>query len=452
MSRAMVCGKVKRDAMTRHNSLTSMRWLLITLAALPSSSALADSRYQAVADDANPRLQDAVTRALPDIQARSLAWQPRTGYLQDLLRRLAVPAASQVLVFSKTSLQRELIGPATPRAVYFNDDIYVGFVPGGDIEIASVDPERGAVFYVIEQRQPKRGAAAPVRHGHECLECHDSDLSGGVPGFIMRSVLPDARGIPVLTAGSFLTNASSPLGERWGGWYVTGQHGGAPHLGNTVLREAASAAATELQTRAANLQRLDEFAATDNYLGPGSDAVALLVLAHQVHVHNLITRAALETRLALHDEAVMNEALGRPASHRAPTTMQRVRSAGEPLVQALLFSSEASLGGAVVDDSPFAQGFSARGPRDARGRSLRELDLHRRLLRYPCSWLIYGAGFDGLPPLMADYVHQRLYEVLTGRDQSPAFAHLSRTDRQAIFEILRATKPSFRRVSTARAG
>ncbi|MHC5544150.1 hypothetical protein ACYOEI_38475, partial [Singulisphaera rosea] len=95
----------------------------------------------------------------------------------------------------------------------------------------------------------------------------------------------------------------------------------------------------------------------------------------------------------------------------------------------------------VAGTSDFAREFAARGPRDPRGRSLREFDLERRLFKYPCSYLVYSEAFDALPGPAKTYLYTRLLDVLTGRDTSPAFARLSADDRRNTLEILLATKP-----------
>ena len=88
----------------------------------------------------------------------------------------------------------------------------------------------------------------------------------------------------------------------------------------------------------------------------------------------------------------------------------------------------------------FAREFQEQGPRDHAGRSLRELDLTGRMFRYPCSFLIYSAAFDALPAVVRDRFYRRLWEVLTGVDQTPAYARLTAADRKAVYEILLDTK------------
>ena len=107
----------------------------------------------------------------------------------------------------------------------------------------------------------------------------------------------------------------------------------------------------------------------------------------------------------------------------------------------MLFIDEAPLPGPVAGTTAFAANFNASGRRDSRGRSLRDLDLHRRLLKYPCSYLIYSEPFDRMPPAARAVVYARLWEVLSGRERSERYNVLSAADRQAILEILRETKP-----------
>jgi hypothetical protein len=246
--------------------------------------------------------------------------------------------------------------------------------------------------------------------------------------------------MPVYNAGTFLTGHESPLDERWGGWYVTGTHGEARHMGNAVVRDRK--APEELDRNAgANVTDLSDRFDARPYLAPHSDIVALMVLEHQTQLHNLITAAGYQARLALHYEQGINEALGRPPGAMSPSTARRYEAPAEELVKYLLFAEEAPLEAPVAGTSGFAQEFAAKGPRDSRGRSLRDFDLTTRLFRYPCSYLIYSEAFDALPEPAKAYVYRRLEEILTGRDQSPAFARLSADDRRAILEILRDTKP-----------
>ncbi len=376
-----------------------------------------------------------------DSGAFKLDFNSRNGYLQAVLRKLKVPAASQVLVFSKTSFQRQLIEPDSPRALYHNDHVYVGWLQGAPmLEIETIDPQLGAVFYVLEQ-QP---AAKPkfVRQTYECLQCHTGAMTQGVPGTIMRSVYTRADGQPDFRAGTFITTDQSPIEERWGGWYVTGTHGRMRHMGNVVAR-GPDGEPTLDREKGANVIDLRPFVDTTPYINRHSDIVSLMVMEHQAHVQNLITKANYHTRMALRYEALLNKELGRPVGFRSDSTISRVSSVCEPLVKSLLFSQEAPIAGPVAGTSGFAGQFQALGVRDKLGRSLRDFDLKTRLMRYPCSYLIYSDAFNGLPALAKGTVYARLWEILDGRDRTAAFAHLSDADRVAIREILVDTKPDF---------
>jgi hypothetical protein len=392
------------------------------------------SYSSAPADNAITRLQQRI-----ETGGVHLARDESFGYLRALLHDLRVPVSSQTLVFSKTSFQRDRITPRTPRAVYFGDDAYVGFCRDGEVlEVAAVDPRLGTVFYTLEQKPAEKPRFA--RQNDACLICHASSFNQGLPGHLIRSVYPDAGGLPMLSLGSHRIDHTSPLEQRWGGWYVTGTSGRQNHLGNMIL-EAEPPPGPIDNAAGRNVTDLRKRFDTSAYLSPHSDLVALMVLEHQTEMHNRIGRAALQTRLALYEEADMNKALGRPTDFRSETTERRIAAAGEPLVQYLLFSGEAKLSDAIQGTSDFAREFAAQGPRDGRGRSLRDLDLKRRLLRYPCSYLIYTAAFDALPGPVKDYVLRRTWEVLCGKDTSPEFAHLSPEDRKAVLEILHDTKP-----------
>jgi hypothetical protein len=261
-----------------------------------------------------------------------------------------------------------------------------------------------------------------------------------LPGHFVRSVFADRQGLPVLSAGSFRTDHASPLRERWGGWYVTGTSGKQMHLGNLIAGDKGRVEAED-NAAGVNVTDLHDRFTAGLYPTPHSDIVALMVLEHQAEGHNRLTRANLLTRVALHDEAELNKALGRPAEYRSDSTVSRIRTAGEPLVKYLLFSGEAKLTDRLEGTSGFAREFAARGPRDIHGRSLRDFNLERRMFKYPLSYLIYSRSFDELPGPVRDYVWRRLWEVLSGGDSDADFAHLSNGDRRAILEILRDTKP-----------
>jgi hypothetical protein len=379
-----------------------------------------------------------------DLQAQfennsvSLKYEPEQGYLRDLLEKLKVDPVSQVLVFSKTSEQRDRIAPRTPRAIYFNDDVYVGYCHNGDvIELSVADSALGAVFYTVDQRDNTKPALE--RQTQRCLQCHGTSQTDNIPGFMMRSLYVDGGGQPILSEGGRYVDDTTPLADRWGGWYVTGKLNGQQHLGNLIIRDR-SAPKPWRDDASHDVTELHNQISVGNYLTPHSDAVALMILSHQTYVHNLITKANFTARQALRYQVEFNRALGNPPDEKLESVTHRIEGAGDKLVAGLLFVDEAPIERPIEGNSGFAEKFVQAGPRDKKGRSLRDFDLHTRLFRYPCSYLIYSRGFDELPPPMKSYVAARLKDILEGGG-GDSFSHLSADDRQAILEILRDTKP-----------
>ena len=383
-----------------------------------------------------------VSKLLAELESgtKSLEYEEDRGYLRSLLAALEVPVSSQMLVFSKTSLQRDRIAPRTPRAIYFSDDVYVGFCQNGEVlEVSAVDPQLGAVFYTLDQ-EPSQPPALR-RQLDNCLICHGSSQTKEVPGHLVRSVFADASGQPILASGTYRIDQTSPLSQRWGGWYVTGTHGTQKHLGNLIVKSREPPDEDIDNSAGQNVTDLTPFFPPKNYLTPHSDLVALMVLEHQATGHNLLVRANFQTRQALHYQQALNRELGEPAGHVWDSTRSRIKSVCEPLVEYMLYSGEASLTAPLVGTSQFASEFAARGPRDSQGRSLRDFDLTKRMFRYPCSYLVYSDSFATLPSEAKDYVWRRMDEILHGKDNGPKFAHLSVADRQAILEILGETLP-----------
>jgi hypothetical protein len=366
-----------------------------------------------------------------------LDYDDKHDYLPAILKELDIPVSSQSLVFSKTSLQLHRISPETPRAIYFNDDVYVGWVQDGYmIEFASMDDQLGGVFYTL-----RLGGDSPqlsLDRGN-CISCHASMRTQRVPGFFIRSVFPREDGRPRETGT--VTDHRSPFEGRWGGWYVTGTHGQMRHLGNEIATDPEVSEKLDVE-RGANVTSVADRLDLSRYLSPHSDMVALMVMEHQMQMHNYITLANYETRKAIAADQKASEANATP-SELSDEARKRIEVAGNKLVEYLLFSKEAPLAAQVKGTSDFAQEFMARGPEDSQGRSLRTLDLGSRLFKYPCSYLIYSSSFDALPEPMMNFVRQRVTSVLNGEDKSEAFSHLTKADRESIRAILVETKPGF---------
>lgn len=362
----------------------------------------------------------AVNRRIREGSVR-LRFDPATGYLRSVLEALNVPLESQSLVFSQTSFQAPLINMHNPRAVYFNDTVAVGWVRGGKVlEIAAQDPRQGVLFYSLDQ-QP---AAVPqLTRNDDCLACHLSWDTLGVPGLLVQSVfpLPDDKNA---YATGFITDHRSPLSERWGGWYVTGRHGATRHMGNVPVMPA-DMGKSKLGDPIRALDSLAGQFDLKDYPSPYSDVVAQMVLAHQARMTNLITRLGWEARVA--------------AADATPDGNARIQEAVDDLADYLLFVDETALQSPVRGTSAFAERFAPQGPRDRQGRSLRQLDLERRLMKYPCSYMIYSEAFAALPGKTRDQVYARMWRILSGQETAPRYTRRSRADRQAIVEILRET-------------
>jgi hypothetical protein len=393
---------------------------------------------------------DAVTRLQARLAAgeKKLPFNDANGYLLSVLEALSVPVESQVLVFSKTSFQAPRIAPRTPRALYFNDSVSVGWVRGGDVlELAAVDPAQGTIFYTLDQNPA--GPPQFVRRD-SCLQCHASPSTVGVPGFLVRSVYPEPTGMPMFRAGSFVTDHRSPFKERWGGWYVSGTHGAQAHMGNSYVRPESEPVQLDSEG-AQNLTDLSARFDAGAWLSPHSDIVALMVLEHQARMTNLITRVGWETRMALHSQEEMNRILERPAGELSESAARRINSGVEELLGYMLFTDEIALEAPVEGTSGFAEVFASAGLKDKRGRSLRDFDMKTRMFRHPCSYLIYSEAFDALPAAAKQRTYWRLHEILTASDPGPKYARLSRADRNAIYQILLETKkglPDYWRAAT----
>ena len=347
------------------------------------------------------------------------------GFLPGLLSSLDVNVDSQLLVFSKTSFHANLISPAAPRAVYFNDNVFVGFAQRGDLELATLDPIEGVLFYTLEATPAHEPRF--LRREAECATCHGL---GRASSLITQSVFPDPQGNALFLPGVTPPppDHTTPLEQRWGGWYVTGTHGSQHHMGNAVVPDPYSSQELQ-QDGTQNLISLKAKVDLRPYLAQTSDLVALMTFEHQIRMSNLIARISGQAREA-------------EQSTRADAAAAESLKAGiEEMLQYMLFVEEAPLREPLRGVSSFTSTFPARGPRDRQGRSLRDFDLQTRIFRYPLSYMIYSASFDAIPDATKARVYQRLFEILTNKDASGRFARVSAADRRAIFEILRETKP-----------
>jgi hypothetical protein len=352
-----------------------------------------------------------------------LAFDERAGYLASVLEALHVPVASQMLVMSKTGVQALYTEPANPRAIFFNDEVAVGYIHGAPLlELAVQDPEQGVLFYTVEQ---KPQAQPHFDRPSACVRCHQVYTTLHVPGLFARSTFVARDGLPLGQFGTYDLDDRTPFAKRWGGWYVTGTHGAMRHMGNAIVT-APGDYQSAISDRTLNRTSLAGAFDATTYPSAHSDIVALMVFAHQAHMTNLITRIGWEARIA---------ADGKPPDAGSGV----LHDAIDELVDYALFIDEQPLTAPVAGTSGFAAEFAARGPADHSGRSLRQLDLERRLFRYPCSFMLYSPAFRALPDAVRQAVYARIWDVLSGRDPAPRYARLSATDRTAVAQILRET-------------
>jgi hypothetical protein len=411
-------------------------WIVLAVSGVVLADRLEDTLYVPLDDEAiqyaGPT-SDPVSHLEKQLEAgkAKLEYAPRgLGYLPAVLKQLGINIDSQVLVFSRTSIQNTHISPRTPRAIYFNDDTAVGFVQNGDVlELSAIDSKQGAIFYSLDTEKTERPEFA---RRDDCLRCHQGPPTMGIPGILVSSVHPLTDPAARESHGSaFITDDRTSFEERWGGWYVTGTHGSQIHLGNNPDLVDPLNPGRPVNEGTQNVTSLADRFDTSRYLAPTSDIVALMTLEHQTRMTNLMTRIGWDARIALREGKGKLDNAGR----------DRIYPEIEELLGYMLFVDEEPLKEPVAGVSTFTKAFAVRGPRDSKGRSLRDFDLQKRLFRYPLSYMIYSLAFDGMPEVVRDRVYQRLYDVVTGKDQSKTFAVISPDDRAAVLEIVRRTKP-----------
>ena len=360
---------------------------------------------------------------------RQLDTSGEIPFLKSLLQELDVPVSSQMLVYSVTSLQKNLISPRRPRALYFNDDTYVGYVPGGRVEVISLDPDLGGIFYIFDRFRP--GQMAQAERTDECMTCHAPRHLQEIPGLVIESVVPGITGGGEKAFRRERSGHDIPFSERFGGWHVTGAQGFPRHWGNLLLEY------TPEGRRERPIQPGDLFDLT-LYPLPTSDLLPQLLHEHQVGFVNRALQATYRTRSLLQEKGAKPDAVS-----------DELDQLSLGLVKYLLFADEVPLPVGVTGSAEFKQGFAAGVRRSASGVSLRDLDLSNRLLRYRCSYMIYSPAFTGLPMELKKRVMQQLYTALEDTSPQSPFGYLPPDEKRTILGILRETLPEFAQQSGA---
>ena len=341
--------------------------------------------------------------------------------LTSLLKALGIPATSQLLVYSATSFQGGLIQPSNPRALYFNDEVYLGYVPGGRFEVAAIDPELGPIFRIF---RPTTNGRPEITRSERCMNCHAARTSQQVPGLLAESVICAASGASLDGFRREQVGHTIPLALRFGGWHVTG-----PQAHDLPLANLIGTAAPGGYTRVADPP--GSLFDWSRYPVRTSDLLPHLLHEHQLGFHNLVTLAVYRTRDAL------DAGHGTLRPEDAPTLDTLARQ----LTRYLLFADEAALPpGGVQPDPAYVRDFLARRLAASDGTALRDLDLRTRLLRFRCSYMIHAQSFAALPVEFKSRVLTGLTAALREANAAPEFAYLPADEKRAILLILRETK------------
>ena len=440
---------------TENTKRWSSRLVLIVAMLLAISARAMEEMYeQTPMNYSASQPQDAITR----LRARLADGAVKLGgrdreFVSGLLRELDISVESQVVVFSKTSFQRSLINPDRPRAIYFSDDCYIGWVPSGFVEIITVDPKLGPVFYSLDPTvKPANVTSNRFVRDSDCLRCHGGTFVRGIPGVFVRSLHTDQNGEPLLKGGSEVVDFRTPFTERWGGWYVTGKHGRALHRGNVFTQEKGDELMVDFK-RGANVTDLARFFDTDRYLTNSSDIVALLVLEHQTAMQNTITRAGMNCRRMLDYQQALQRGLKESSTEELAYASVRsvFEGAVREIVDDLLFYKEAQLPDGLEGSPAFQHAFQKNARRSTDGHSLKAFSLKGQLFKNRCSYLIYSDSFLALPPQLTKRVYARLEQILKASDPEPRYSYLGSGERMRIAEILRETHSEYRSFLAAQA-
>lgn len=422
-----------------------MKIPLLFLALATTAFAQSNDYEQPPISYSDSTAHDAISRLQDRLNKRELKFEgTEKEVVAQVLKAMGISEKTQVVLFSKTSVQRVRISPQNPRAFYFNDETYIGYVPGGLIEGAAIDPELGPIFYAFDPTERSARQVQRFRRDQNCLSCHAANFTRDIPGVFVRSVFAEATGSPIFSAGSEVVDYTTPLEQRWGGWYVTGRHGALRHRGNAFASDNGKEVTLDVE-KGANLDKLNQFYDTTLHLEPTSDIGSLMVLEHQLAFQQTLTRAVHECRRMLHYQHGLQESFKEPITDTP--SYDSVKSVfannAQAVLDVLLYKDEAKLpDGGIKGSKAFVKAYQDGGRRTKDGRSLRDLDFKTRIARYRCSHLIYTEQFQKLPkPLFAQVV-ERLGHILTDPKPEKRYAYLADDERKAIAEILRETAPA----------
>ena len=407
-------------------------WRMMIVAVAGAATAFSQIGFDGDIDDPphNYRLrtpQDRFTRLKAALESGEIALDRSSekAFLVSLLKALNVPVTSQMLVFSTTSLQLNVISPANPRALYFNEDLYVGFIPRGRLEIVSLDPELGGIFYIADI--PDETRAFRAERSDRCMNCHVSEDTRYVPGLAIRSVIPGPGGGSLEGYRRGESGHGIPFNQRFGGWHVTGRHGITNHLGNLTGRMTAGEIITISNPPGSRFS-------FEKYPVATSDILPQLLHEHQAGFVNRVVEAGYRSRAALH---ASNGKL-------TPAQATELDEQAKIITRYVLFADEVPLSaGGVEGDAAYKADFLSTRRATADGISLKDFDLRTRLFKHRCSYMIYSPVFAGLPVPMKERIYRALASALNTTNPNKDYAYLPAAEKEAIRRILAATLPDF---------
>lgn len=342
------------------------------------------------------------------------------AFLSSLLQALNVPVSSQMLVFSASSLQSEIINPRNPRALYFNEDTYIGWVPGGLVEIIAADPEMGPIFYVFDRLRPG-GPVPNVTRSTKCMNCHAGNATRRLPGLIAESLLVSQAGSSLETYRRDVQGHQIPLENRFGGWHLTGEHNLTDNKANVMGL-----------TRNGRIEKTPvppgQFSNLDLHLLPTSDILPHLVHEHQMGFENRLVYAIYTMRqLKAENKGLMSSEGKAEIEERA-----------QELARYIVFADEAKFPAkGIVGDPKYAEDFLRDRKMTKAGLSLKDFDMKTRIFKHRCSFMLYTDTWEHAPKEIKDRVYYRMAEAL--RDAQPSMPHLAAEERRVIREILKET-------------
>lgn len=343
------------------------------------------------------------------------------AFLASLLTALDIPVSSQIMVFSASSLQSEIINPRNPRALYFNEDTYVGWVPGGLVEIIAADPQLGPMFYVFN-RLRLGGPVPDVQRSTKCMNCHAGNATRRVPGLIAESLLVSRAGSSLETYRHDVQGHQIPLELRFGGWHLTGEHHLTTHKANVmgVPQNGKNEIVPVEPGQYSNLSL---------HLLPTSD-----ILPHLIHEHQL----GFENRL-VYAIYTMRQIKSENRSLPSAAAKAEIEERAQELARYITFADEAKFPAkGITGDATYAADFLRDRRATRAGLSLKDLDMRTRIFKYRCSYMLYTDTWKQAPRELKERVYYHLALYL--RDQpDAAHGHLPPAERLAIRAILKET-------------